>query len=267
MWRFALSLAILAAAGGCKSSSKSVGTTAAPRAATSPVAATTPVQAKPATKTPTASEREPDLENGVPAKTFQVQPPASFTSDQLPENSIVEFRLTAKAGQVLHLRMKEDEWYLLVQGPGVGIPGGDNEGNRLYTLPETGAYRVVGQYTANQGTNGKNTVIQLALLNIDDPLVDPGIRPEQISLDAGDFVADAKWSLVPYSHFEGSVVDPWPSHLALRGGHLQFRIMPIAGYKKIVSSDDMDKLQTALRENGKGADARKFPYSSYGDAV
>lgn len=224
-------------------------------------------------KAPTVWEPPPDLGKAVPAKSFQVEPPAFFTEAQVPEDGVVEFRLTAKAGQVLHIRMREEEWYtyLLVQGPDMSprglIPGGDSEGNRLYTLPETGAYRVVGQHRAIHGTNGNNTVIQLALLNIDDPLVYPGIRPDQISLEAGDLATGAKWSLVPYSHFEGYADDPWPSHFSLQGAHLEFRIMPIAGYKKIVSSEDMDKLQAALRSNGNGADPKKFPYSGHNDAA
>lgn len=270
---FVFIAALFLSASGCKSSRETTSTTATPQP-TPAITAAKPAQKAPAVaKAPKVWEQPPDLESGVPVKTFQVEPPASFTSAQVPDNGIVEFRLTAKAGQVLHLRMHEDEWYpyLLVQGPGIGprgvTPGGDSEGNRLYTLPETGTYTVVGQHAATQGTNENNTVIQLALLNIDDPLIDPGIRPDQISLDAGDLAANAKWSLIPYSHFEGYADDPWPSHFALQGAHIDFRIMPIAGYKKVVSSEDMERLEAALRANGKGADPKKFPYSGYHDAA
>lgn len=273
--RFAFTI-LLVVASGCRDSKP-----AAPAPLSTPVAAGTPQRklassnsdASAVGKPMTTSYRPPDLGNAVPAKTFQVQLPVLFTSDQLPEDSIVEFRFTAKAGQVLHVRMREDEWYyyLLVQkqsGDAHGlIPGGDSEGNRLYTLPETRDYRVVGLHTASRERNGSNAAIQLALLNIDDPLVDPGIRPDQISINAGDLAASAKWTLIPYSHFEGYAEDPWPSHLALEGAQLEFRVMPIVGYKKIVSSEDMDKLQAALQSNGKGADPRKFPYSGHNDAA
>lgn len=207
----------------------------------------------------------------MPVKTFEVKPPAAFGSDQFPQQGAFEFKITGKAGQVLHVKMNQgwsgDLVEPLADKSSRMVPGGDELGNRLYVLPETGVYRVVAERTEIADTPAKEPAIQFALLNIGDPLVDPGIRPEQISADFSQFAPQAKWKFVPYSHFGEEVDDFWPSHLALQDGQFEFRIMPTEGYRRIVQTEDIDRFESALRSNGGEGDPRKFPYSSYGDAA
>src|SRR5262249_40990250 len=155
-----------------------------------------------------AVPKAPDIFTEPPVRTFQVKPPASFTGDQLPDSGSVEFQVAGTAGQILHVKLS-DGWapYVLVQTPVTAdrlIPGGDNLGNRLFALPLTGTYRVVAERVASQNKPpGGQSGIQMALLTIENPMVDPGIRPEQISIDLGLFAKAGQFELVPYSHFEG----------------------------------------------------------------
>jgi hypothetical protein len=147
------------------------------------------------------------------------------------------------------------------------IPGGDQLGNRLYVLPETGVYRVLVHRVDVEDSATPDPAIQFALLNFGEPTVDSGVRPEQISANFSEFAPHAKWALIPYSHFGGEADDFWPSHLALQDGQFEFRVMAIEGYRRVVSTADIDNLQSALQSEGGGVNPRKFPYAAYRDAA
>lgn len=266
-------IALLFCGSGCRRSAPAASFTPTPAPSATPAAQT---QASPqqqvAATVDAVGKPDPDLETAVPVKIFEVKPPASFGSDQFPEQGAFEFKIAGTAGQALHVKL-DHGWYeyALVEPLGdskrLMIPGGDELGNRLYVLPKTATYRVVVQRTEIEDRYPRVPAIEFALLDISDPLVDPGIRPEQISADFSQFAPQGKWNLVPYSHFEGDASDFWPSHLALQDGKFEFRIMPIDGFRRMVSTADIDNLQSALRADGAGGNPRKFPYASYGDAA
>lgn len=273
-------IAVLFCGSGCRKAATTASSTPTPATSVRPVSQ---VQASPqpepspqiAATVEAVGKPDPDLDTAVPVKTFEVKPPAAFDSDQFPQQGAFEFKIAGKAGQVLHVKLNQGWGDDLVE-PLVEpladkssrmVPGGDELGNRLYLLPETGVYRVVAQRTEVGDTPAKGPAIEFALLDINDPLVDPEIRPEQISADFSRFAPQGKWTLVPYSHFQGEAADFWPSHLALQNGQFEFRIMPIEGYRRIVSTADIANLESALRSSDAGADAKKFPYSGYQDAA
>lgn len=267
---FLFTAALLVSLSGCKKAASSISPSPSPTPTATPFART---QASPqiVATVKAVGGPEPDLETAIPLKTFQVKPPVSFGSDQFREQGVFEFRVFGNAGQVLHIKLDQG-WYEQLVKPLEGVshtivPGGDELGNWLYVLPETGVYRVLVQRVDVKHLPTADPAIQFALLNLGDPTVDPGVRPEQITVDFSEFAPHAKWMLVPYSHFGGEVDDFWPSHLALKDGQFEFRIMPIEGYRRIVSAEDIDNLQSALRADGGGGDPRKFPYASYGDAA
>jgi len=107
--------------------------------------------------------------------TFEVKPPASFGSDEFPEQGAFEFKIAGTAGQALHVKL-DHGWYeyALVEPLGdskrLMIPGGDELGNRLYVLPKTATYRVVVQRTEIEDRYPRVPAIEFALLDISDPL-------------------------------------------------------------------------------------------------
>ncbi len=196
----------------------------------------------------------------IPIKTLQIKPPVSFSPDQLPQGGVIEFTLMGTANQFLLVRVKAgDAARVEVQrqqpnSPALE-PGGDAAGTWLYALPETGLYRVL------LDPGGDKPGIDFALLAADDPSVDPGIKPEQVTIDFGQFVQGDRLKVVPYAHFEGYIDESWPTHLAVEGKGFEFRIMSVAKYREVFQPDQsMDLLQEALQSGGKAVAVEKLPY-------
>lgn len=150
--RNASALALLAALTGCRDSAKtSASNSASSQGSSSRVQQPAPVAPKPAppsVKTPKAIPTHepppPPMDNMVPVKTFEIQPPAAFTADQLPKDEAVEFHFAGRAGQMLRVRV--GSYRVRIQPLGGGSPlnhGWDSAGNWFYGLPETGTYRVL----------------------------------------------------------------------------------------------------------------------------
>jgi hypothetical protein len=213
--------------------------------------------------TPTSkatTKNRPPLAGMVPVKTFNVNPPASFTGNQLPQDGATEFLIQGKAGQVLYVKQNEVGVEILVQSPSAGsprlTPGGDYHGNQLFALPQTGTYRVLARPAIPE------TRIRFELLTIDNPLIDPGIRPDQVLIDFDSFARRDQLTVVPYADWEGDEGDAWPSHLAAVDAHFEFRIMSIAAYRKRFPSDRrLASLQAALQSPSTSFKAENLPYS------
>jgi hypothetical protein len=276
---FILALALLIAAIGCRNSAKSA--PSAPAGSPTPskqaqTAVPTPGVPKPAPHTGS----RPDLTTLVPVKIFQVKPPASFSGDELPEGPI-EFTLAGSAGELLLMKTKEipgadyyrgggNAYSVLVRRSNPGSPaikaiqeGGTCTYNSLYAFPEAGTYRVL-----FAPLPGEKHSIDLAVLPSSDPLMDPSIKPEEVSIDFGGLAQREKLEVVPLSMAEGCLDDSWPSHLAVVNQRFEFRIMSIAGYKKLFPSDSgMALLEAALRAGGKETKTQELPYSVNGDAA
>jgi hypothetical protein len=200
------------------------------------------------------------LASVTPSKSFPVQPPASFSSDQLPGNSAVEFDVQGRAGQLLVVQVPEI-YRVLVRPPGGGVPlkpGGDNAGHWFYALPQTGAYTVLYAPT-------RSPEIAFSFLDPADPKADPGMKPGQISIDFGSFAQKEDFGTVPYDLEEGEdYLNSWPAHLGVVKESFEFHVMPVAGYSQIFKKNQpVEGLAAALRSGGKDISIEKLPYPVY----
>lgn len=257
----ALTLALFTAAIGCHNSN------------TSP-------QARPAAASPTpaagvqgaAPAPPPSPAQAQMAAPIQVKPPVSFTPEQLPQNQPVRFTVAGSARQFLHIKVtlargNDPRESVSVQPPGSDSvqlealqKGGDCWGNFVYALPTTGIYQV------EFDSGGRKASVDFSLIASDDPMVDPGIKPEEISIDFRSFAQRDRIAVVPYAVGCDEGDEPWPTHLALDNGHFEFRIMQVAGYKKVFETGPNDvramtNLEAALRPSGKTVPGNELPYA------
>lgn len=260
---FTLSVYLLAfgvSLNGCKRG----GETAGDSRVNTPVALTaSPTPQKVVIIKPLKWKQPPPLASMIPVQTIAVQPPASFGSDQLAKGKAVEFVLSGSAGQFLRVNMSE-RFRVSVQPPDGSEPlhsGGDSTGNWFYALPQTGTYRI-------KFAPVESPSIKFSFLASDDPMADPGIQPEQISIDFGAFAQGHKLMVAPYELNEDvDYPDSWPTHLAMVKDDFEFRIMTVEGYKRIFSKDhtEMDAFEEALAKNGGDLKTSDLPYSSFAD--
>jgi hypothetical protein len=122
---------------------------------------------------------------------------------------------------------------------------GDCSGNFVFQLPETGSYQV--GFDPPAQASG----LKFSLLASDDPMVDPGLKPDQISIDFGSFTKSKQMKFVPFGQFKGCVDDWEPSHWALDDNRVEFRIMQVAGYKKVFGPDSSMALLESTIKNRK----------------
>jgi len=204
----------------------------------------------------------PPMSAMVPIKTIPIELPASFSAEQLPRRPI-EFQIQANADAVLAVKTAEIYRVLVRPLAGGTAPksGGDSAGNWFFAFPETGTYRIL--YAPVE-----NPAIDFRFLAADDPMADPGIRRGQISIDFGPFAQKSELNVAPYAYDdEADYMNSWPTHLALEGDRFEFRIMTVAGHKRIYKENQrIDALAAAMRSGGRAVDPKKLPYSVYGDA-
>jgi hypothetical protein len=139
------------------------------------------------------------------------------------------------------------------------LEGGNEDcypGNWLFALPQTGSYQV--SFDRAGGRHG----IAFTLLERNDPVVDPGVRSDQIAIDFGAFSQGNPIVDVPLNK-ACDESEPWPSHIALKTNQFEFRIMTVAGYKKMLRANELDHLQATLAAGGKNALPKQLPYHTY----
>jgi hypothetical protein len=109
---------------------------------------------------------------------------------------------------------------------------------------------------------GRKASLDFSLLASDDPLVSAGIKPEEISIDFGSFAQQSQIVAVPYTEGCDEGDESWPTHLGLERKHFEFRIMQVAGYKKVFEKYPraMANLESTLRPSGKPIANNKLPY-------
>jgi hypothetical protein len=249
---------------GCKSSPKEAksGPSGTPTPATQPSAKVqvAPVQeGNPVVQGKGSTPASSPLDTMVPVKTYKVEPPASFVGDQIPEGQAVEFDLAGNAGQFLRVNVGE-VYAVKIQPPGGGQilrPGGDSAGNWYYALPRTGVYKVL--YSPPD-----HSEIKFSFLAANDPLADPGLTREQFSIDFGEVTKDPL-AIVPYAlHEDEDYPDSWPTHWAVESQAFEFRIMTVAGYKKLFGEyQALDALAAVLHTGGKAGQLDKLPYAVF----
>lgn len=205
-----------------------------------------------------------------------VTPPALFKADQLPKDKPAEFLIAGKTGQFLQVKVNEPQGAQTTSEEAPGaislvkiMPAGagaselqgeavDCVGSELYRLPQTGSYRV------HFEPAGPGLGVSFTTVNANDPLVNPGIKPDQPSLDFGSF-PKTEFTLVPKSVSCGEIADDWPAHLAANDQAMGIRVMSVARYKEMFGDAAIAALEAALRTQGKNADARKLPEAVSGD--
>lgn len=264
----AVALVVLAATIGCKNSAKAGQST--------PTPSPTPAVAMPTAR----SSATPTPPPTVLVTPIHVTPPASFNADQLPPGR-VQFAVSGRAGQVLLMKVREvpnahynygtDQRYAVsVQldanssSPLDAIQkGGTCTDTALYALPQTGTYRV-----AFEPLPGEEHGIDFATIAPDDPLVDAGIKPEQISIDFGSLASKDEIRFVPLAMADGCLDEAWPSHLAVLNARLELRVMQVAGYKKVFPPErSMELLEAALQRRATDTKVIELPYATNGDAA
>jgi hypothetical protein len=236
------------------------------RTATISTAQTAVQDQKPITvKIPGKNPPKPSM-SGAHAKTFHVTLPVAFRQDELPQQEIAEFQLTGKAGQILLVKLSNENLFVTIQRPEpsfqllVPVMGGDAH-NRLYALPKTGSY----QFALDAGSK---TSVQLNFLPSNDPMIDQGLGPDHFSVNLKAFAGNEQLVVVPYTLEEGEdYYNSWPAHLAVEKEHFEFRIIPVAGYEEIFKKDGkesgMKLLEIALRTGSKNVDVERLPYPIY----
>jgi len=264
----ALTLALYAATIGCHNSSKP-SPQANPARDKSVTPAATPISAEQVQTAPPATPSPTQAQTVLP-EPIQVKPPASFNSEQLSQTLPAHFTVAASAGQFLRVKVDLGAGNNASESVSVQPPGsnsallkalqnvGECWGNFVYALQDTGTYRV------EFDSGGRAASIDFSLLAADDPMIDPGIAPEEISIDFGSFAQRDRIAVVPYTEGCEEGDESWPTHLGLDNGHFEFRIMQVAGYKEVfakyLGAGAMTNLETALSSIGKATAGNKLPY-------
>ncbi len=249
---------------GCKKSE--VATAASQTAATTKSPNVEPASSSPLPK-PSV-----DLATASPVKIFQVKPPISFSSDQLPLTGVSEFMFEAKAGQYFQVKIEEDRNQSPKSSPSVALRDA-NTGVRIepmdadfcmeqmFSLPTAGQYRLAFDPQSQKGT------IHFSTLESDDPLINAGIRAEDVSIDLGVFGQGKKVTVDPYD-YTCEVGRSWPANVLVKSEKIEFRIMQSAGYTSLFPrSEEMRLLQDSLRPGARFIDGKRLPYASSDDAA
>jgi hypothetical protein len=185
-----------------------------------------------------------------------------------------------ESGQVLMVNRAENENFLddkadklVLVPPGASeseaIPMIQDDGLGCWVGPlsKTGAYQLILRRSSD-----KLYRLRITLMAPNDPRVDPGISPGQVSMDTTLWGTGFSLSRQPFDppHFDG-VEDNWPAHLALVTKNLQFRIMSVEGIKNTPWEDDrwlkgLARLESALKPGGKIPAPDVLPLAVYQDA-
>lgn len=203
----------------------------------------------------------------IPVKAVDVHLPAEFNENDVPLGQAVEFKVAGTAGQFLCIDAAEI-YRVEVQPPdgGPALKFGWGPGAKAYyALPRTGTYRVL-YAPANHAE------IKFSSLAADDPIANPGIKPEQFSVDLGT-ITKQELSIVPYTFDDGEdYLDSWPTHLGVVNDSFEFHVIAVAGYKKMFGEHQyMDNLAAVLSGGGTQLKMNKspsyytIPYPSYKD--
>jgi hypothetical protein len=267
MTRFLLLLTIVVSllmAVGCKKSETVGSASESPTTTKSP--SVKPLSSSPPPKPPV------DLATVSPVKTFQVKPPISFSSDQLPSTGVSEFTFDAKAGQYLQLIIEQDGNRLSSPSPAVALVDivtgiqlkpmdADFCLEQMFSLPTAGQYRLAFDPL------GQASVIHFSILESDDPLINAGIRPEDVSIDLGVFGQGKKVIVDPYD-YTCELGESWPSNVRVKSEKIEFRMMQSVGYSSLFPhSEEMRLLHDSLRPGAKFIEAKRLPYASSDDAA
>lgn len=197
---------------------------------------------------------------------IRVKPSVFFSAAKLPRDVKSEFSVDGIAGQFLRVVVDENAEYdapfsvSALAPDGSEIKPDDCDNDLAYPLPQTGAYRITFD------PSGVEHTLRLTLLPHNDPLMDVGLKPEQVSIDLDSFERRHETKVLPPCSGQD---DYFPAHLTLRGDHISIRIMQVAGYNKFFSRySRMPQLVNALRPGFRGGiDAKELPEPNHHGAA
>ena len=259
---FALACALFI---GCRSSAKSAQATPTP------------------SPTPVAQVQELAPQRATPAQTqvplgspIPVTPPASYSAERVNGHA-AQFIIQGHQGQFLRVKVNGEgsdptdsvsvQAMSGSQRPLEAIrKGGDCSGNFVYLLPETGKYEI------EFDPAGRQMGVAFTILASNDPMVDPGIRRDQLSINLGSLAPRKLMTLEPFSQWTGCMGTWGPSHWVWRDDHFEFRIIQVAGYQKALQDgsekdDSMERLGAALKKGGRGTKVVSLTYPVAEDAA
>lgn len=196
----------------------------------------------------------------------RVKLPVFLSAAKLAQHVKSEFTLDGRAGQFLKVVVDENAKYDAPFSLSAIAPGGSelkpvNCGNELaYPLPQTGAYRITFDPSGVQHT------LRLTLLRHDDPFMDVGLKPEQVSIDFDSLERRNQTKVLPPC---SGPDDYLPAHLILTGDRISIRIMQVAGYNEFFSRfSRLPHLLQALRPGFTGViDAKEMPEPNHHGAA
>jgi len=197
------------------------------------------------------------------------------TTQRTPTGKIESFPVAAKAGQTLLVEVNVDntsrdagDHKIAVFDPAAkpleSSLGEDTSLNWMGRLAVSGNYRV---QIACPGP--KPYALRVTLLDANDPRLDPGVRPEQISIvDPGHRI---KWSREAFFPVVLEVSDFGPAHWKSAGGTLDITVLPIEGVRKTwwienTGPKAVARLEAALQGKG-GIDPHGLPGDLNSDAA
>jgi hypothetical protein len=195
----------------------------------------------------------------------RIEPPAFISAAKLPHAAKSEFRIDGSAGQSLRVVVDENAEYDAPFSLSVAAPSGSELkpvdcGNDLaYPLAQTGAYHITFDPSGGEHT------LRFTLLPHDDPFVDVGLKPEQVSIDLDSLGRHQTKALPPCSGPD----DYAPANLTITGDRMSIRVMQVAGYNEFFSRySRLPHLVQALRPGFTGViDAKEMPEPNHHGAA
>jgi hypothetical protein len=190
---------------------------------------------------------------------------ATFSiTKHVPASSREVYTVAASAGQTLLVDLENGEGEVQVLGPAATTPlpsvdlGGKTDWMNVLAKP--GTYQI-----AVRTTSKKPYDLVITLMDAHDPRLDPGIKPDQVSLDLGAFGGKAKLTSQPFRpRLTGELDDGWPAHLSVQNEKIEFKIMSLEGLKKRMARDPewtkgLGRLEAALKPGAKTIPPEQLP--------
>jgi len=154
---------------------------------------------------------------------------AGTTSMQrVPTTKVETFPVSAQAGQSLLAEVDGEQSIQVFDSRDNQLKSkieSDTGGVWLNRLPAAGAYRVVVTSPTLKRYN-----LRLTLMDPNDPRLDPGVRPEQISVT--DPKGKITWSREEFSPLAPDLGEYGPTAWRSKNGTLDITVMAVEGFKK-----------------------------------
>ena len=182
----------------------------------------------------------------------------------IPASSREIYTVAASAGQTLLVDLENGEGEVQVLGPGATnpLPSVELAGptDWMNVLAKPGTYQI-----AVRTTSKKPYDLVITLMDPHDPRLDPGVTPDEVSLDLGAFGGKAKLTPQPFRPLlTGELDDGWPAHLSVENEKIEFKIMSFEGLMKRMARDPewtkaLGRLEAALKPGGKTVPPEQLP--------